>query len=86
MACPNQVETFYRIAADPRADHGTRAIALAPDTIRIERLLQGVKMRIHVPVAAYRGVLLAARPDGDGEAYEIKLMHRDSDLCVTLDT
>ncbi len=85
MGLPNQIEAFSRIAADHRADQGTRMILLASDMIRIDRVLHGMKMAIHVPVAAYRGVMLSVC-EGQGDShYEIKLAHRDPDLSIWLE-
>ncbi len=43
---------------DQRADGGTRTIRLSARGIRIDRALGGVKMRLAVPIEAYRGVVL----------------------------
>jgi hypothetical protein len=88
MACTQhiaRIETNKRLALDSRADEGMRLITLANDMIRIERVLKGVKMRIHIPAQAYCGVTLQARTRQDGDVYEIKLAHQDPDLSVFLE-
>jgi hypothetical protein len=88
MACTQHVahiEAVSRLALDTRADQGMRLITLANDMIRIERVLKGVKMRIHVPAQAYCGVTLMTRARQEGDIYEIKLAHPDPDLSVFLE-
>ncbi len=73
-------------AMDRRADGQARSVSVSRDVIRIDRSLQGVVMRLAVPVRAYRGVALMLRPDADGALpYCLHLLHRDSELSVTLD-
>ena len=60
-------------------------VLLARDRVVIARSVAGVFMHIAMTPDAYRGVALrlsAARDDGFH--YEIRLVHRDPDLCVTL--
>jgi hypothetical protein len=88
MACTQHVasiETGTRFALDSRADQGMRLITLANDMIRIERVLKGVKMRIHIPAQAYCGVMLQTRERQEGTVYEIKLTHSDPELSVFLE-
>ena len=48
----------------------------------IERVLRGMRMKVGVPVAAYRGLVLAVRqPTGHAT---LTLRHEDSELDVTL--
>ncbi len=87
MACPqsaSRIETGTHLAHDTRADHGTRLVTLTSSMIHIERVLRGMKMRVRVPTEVYAGVLLIAQRRPEGEIYEIKLSHRDPDLCVLL--
>jgi hypothetical protein len=79
-------ESSLRVANDPRADHGTRQISIAANMIHIERVLNGVKMRVRIPSHIYEGVTLLAREEPEGNIYEIALAHRDPDLSVSLDT
>ncbi len=72
---------------DRRADDHQRSISLSRDCIRIDRRLQGIAMRVAVPVNAYRGVALSLRPDAEGIlSYQLDLLHADDDLSVTLDS
>ena len=77
--------TICRAAYDRRADDRARRVTVTADTVLIERQVDGVKMRVLVPVSAYAGLALARRaaPAAD---YAIVLSHRDSDLCVEVDT
>lgn len=72
--------------ADRRADGNVRSVSLSRETVRIDRSLKGIAMRLTVPVQAYRGVALTLRPDQDGTpCYRLHLLHRDRDLSVDLD-
>ena len=53
---PDGVAYYER---DQRADGGTRTVRLNPRGVRIERALAGVKMRLAIPIQAYRGVVLS---------------------------
>jgi hypothetical protein len=70
---------------DARADNRRRAIDVARETIIIHRIVARVTMTIRVPAIAYRGVALRVTGlrDGGG-ACEVRLAHRDPDLCVVL--
>ena len=73
-------------AGDRRADGQRRLIEVTRDCVRIDRRLQGIAMRVAVPVQAYRGVALSLRPEADGSlTYQLDLLHKDEDLSVTLD-
>jgi hypothetical protein len=72
------------VAADPRADGGQRRITLGADTIGIDRSLAGVRMKLALPVRAYRGVSLAVIEGAQGTFYRLALDHADPDLRVTL--
>jgi len=72
-------------AKDLRADGALRLVELSRELVVIRRGISGVPMTIALPTHAFRGVslrLAAARADGFG--YELKLIHRDGDLSVTL--
>ncbi len=71
-------------ASDPRADGGVRAVWLTPRGVRIERAVSGVKMRLSIPIEAYRAILSTCQ-DGNRPFCRIVLAHRDPDLSVTLD-
>jgi hypothetical protein len=80
VAEPRRIEV-----CDPRADGRRRVVLLARDRVVIARSVGGVFMQIAMTPNAYRGVVLrlTALRD-DGFHYEIRLVHRDPDLCVTL--
>jgi hypothetical protein len=69
---------------DPRADGAARRIAFDHECVAILRRYKGIDMRVAVPVATYRGVMLAPPTEGENEAYEVRLVHGDPDLSVTL--
>ncbi len=74
--------SITRAAVDPRADGGRRVVHVSATHVTIERVLQGVRMRVGVPVAAYRDLVIAVRlPSGSGV---LVLRHDDRDLSVTL--
>jgi hypothetical protein len=53
--------------------------------ILIERVLNGMKMRVHIPAKVYRGVRLVLSERPEGETFQIELAHRDPDLNVCLE-
>jgi len=81
-----RTETGARRAEDSRADQGLRWVTVTPDLVQIERRVGGVKMRIHVPMEAYAGVTLRKLTAQGQTAYEVRLVHRDAELGVLLET
>ena len=78
------IETFSvtRHAVDPRADGAARTIRVSATRVTIERSLKGVRMKLGMPVSAYRGLVLAVRqPTGQAT---LTLSHEDCELDVTL--
>jgi hypothetical protein len=69
---------------DTRADGGMRTIRLSPRGVRIDRALGGVKMRLAVPIEAYRGVALVREDKLQRRFYRLTLDHADADLSITL--
>jgi hypothetical protein len=69
---------------DPRADGGKRRVTLGADTIGIDRSLAGMRMKLALPVRAFRGVSLAVVEGPCGTVYRVALDHQDPDLRVTL--
>jgi hypothetical protein len=69
---------------DLRADGGMRTIRLSPRGVRIDRALGGVKMRLAVPIEAYRGVALVRDDKLQRRFYRLTLDHADADLSITL--
>ena len=78
------LETFSitRQATDLRADGGSRTVHLSATAVTIERVIQGVRMRLGVPVSAYRDLVMSVRPSS-GQA-TLKLRHGDSELDVVI--
>lgn len=78
--------TVFAPAIDRRADGQQRMVALSRDTVRIDRRIEGIAMRVAVPVRAYRGVALSLTADRAGALhYQLHLLHRDQDLSVMLE-
>ena len=76
--------SITRHAVDPRADGARRVVHLSATRVIIERSLLGVRMRVGVPVAAYRDLVICVRT-ASGRA-TLKLRHEDSDLDVVIGT
>jgi hypothetical protein len=90
QACQNPVAGRpFRLppeGTDYRADGHIRSVSLTRDMVRIDRSLQGIAMRVAVPVRAYRGVALSLQSGRDGAlSYKLHLVHGDHDLSVALD-
>lgn len=73
---------FSATAGDARADRNRREISVGTQTVTIWRRVRGIEMRLSLAVSAYRGVALCLQPSG---SYQVRLVHRDNDLCVALD-
>ena len=72
-------------ASDPRSDDRRRVVDIGRTGVVIRRLFAGVSMAIRVERSAYRGVVLRVAGLEDGRfQYEVKLLHRDPDLSVSL--
>ncbi len=70
---------------DARADNRRRVIDVARETIIIHRTVAGIMMTIRVPTSAYDGVALRVTALSDEcVRREVRLTHRDPDLCVLL--
>jgi len=76
-----RLDTGARRAEDSRADQSQRWVTVLPDFIQIDRVVHGVKMRITVPMEAYVGIGVRILDT----SFEIRLVHRDADLSVTLE-
>ena len=77
-------ETLNWEAPDPRADGRRRGISLSKSLIVIARKREGVAMRITIRPNMFRGVLLRLCRGDDGVVYEVKLVHADPDLSISL--
>ena len=72
-------------ASDPRADNRRRVIDVNPEAVVIRRAVAGVAMAIRIASSAYRGVALRLTGTSNtGFRYEVRLLHRDPDLRVSL--
>lgn len=78
------IASLITSAPDARADGGVRHIRLSEDSIRIERQVDGVKMRLAVPLEGYRGVVLKSETTRDRRLCRIALEHSDPELTVEL--
>ena len=74
--------TITRRAVDPRADGACRVVQLTATTVTIDRSLDGVRMRIGVPMSAYRDLVICVRMPAARAT--LKLRHGDSDLDVVI--
>src|SRR5271166_3350262 len=71
---------------DARADNRRRVVDIARHVVIIRRTVARVAMTIRVPAIAYRGVALRLTELSGGRVRcEVRLTHRDPDLCVLLD-
>jgi hypothetical protein len=86
VGLPAEHLSSFRIeTADPRADNRRRVIEVARDAVAIRRKVQGMAMTIRVASCAYRGVALRIAGLDDGRFhYEVRLLHADPDLSVSL--
>lgn len=83
---PAPARPGFAPAIDRRADGHQRTVSLSRDIVRIDRRIEGIAMRVAVPVSAYRGVALSLMGDQTGALfYQLHLLHRDQDLSVILD-
>lgn len=82
--CQTALDTFSvtRHAIDPRADGGCRIVHVNATQVVIERTLQSVRMKVAVPVANYRGLVLSVRTQS--ATASVLLRHEDEDLDVVL--
>lgn len=72
-------------AQDRAADGQTRQIELTRDRVVLRRAVRGVRMKVGVPVATFRGVSLRLIDTGEQPAaIAVVLDHRDAALSVPL--
>jgi hypothetical protein len=73
-------------ASDTTADERVRFVELSRHRVVMRRAVQGIKMAVNLPVAAYLGVALRMEPPARGVAgtVSIVLEHRDSALSLPL--
>lgn len=78
---PHRLPVRYA-AADERADGSARFIEIDREQVLLRRTVNGVLMRLRIPLEVYLGVAVRLA-DADG-AVAITLEHRDPSLSVTL--
>ncbi|HXT05690.1 MAG TPA: DUF6101 family protein [Roseiarcus sp.] len=72
-------------AFDGRAEGARRRIEVSEERIVIARRVGGVEMRVALEPRQYRGVGLAVLvAEATDFLYQVRLIHADPDLCVTL--
>ena len=78
------IDTFSitRHAIDPRADGGRRTVHVSATIVSIDRTVGGVRMRVGVPMTAYRDLVICVR--ASSERATLKLRHDDSELNVEI--
>jgi hypothetical protein len=82
---PAHLPTRYS-APDRGADGGERSVDLFADRVVIRRTAGGARMKLQLPVSAYRGVAVRVREDvlRDADRVELVLVHADPQLDVPL--
>jgi hypothetical protein len=82
--CPGPLPTSLSlVTGDARADQSARTVSLERRRVLISRRLQGIDMKIGVPMGSYRGVALSLSSDNPA-LWQVTLVHRDADLSVPL--
>ncbi len=73
-------------APDKGADGGQRSIDLSASRVVIRRTASGARMKLQLPVSAYRGVAvrLSGAEQAPADAVEVVLVHADPGLSVPL--
>lgn len=82
---PAQLPTRYA-APDRGADSGQRSIDLHADRVVIRRISSGARMKLQLPVSAYRGVAVRVGEHASraGDTVDVVLVHADPALSVPL--
>lgn len=73
-------------ASDAGADGRVRQIELHREHVLVRRAVRGIRMKLDVPLSAYRGIALRIVPPGqsDAGAVAVTLEHRDPGLSIPL--
>jgi hypothetical protein len=73
-------------AVDAAADERTRLVDLSRENVVLRRSVRGVRIKVSLPVTAFRGIAMRLMPpDGtDAGAIAVMLEHRDPALSVPL--
>ncbi|HVV93399.1 MAG TPA: DUF6101 family protein [Hyphomicrobiales bacterium] len=72
------------VTPDDGAEGGVRSVMLERTRVLLTRRLRGMAMKIAVPIAAYRGVVVRVLGQGGPAPLEVALVHDDRDLDVPL--
>jgi hypothetical protein len=74
------------VAADHTADERVRVVELYRERVVLRRHLHGIKMAVHLPLAAYLGIAIRIEPPTRATvgAVAIVLEHSDPDLSLML--
>ena len=71
-------------AADERADDRARIVEIDREQVLLRRTVNGVLMRLRIPLELFLGVAVRVHDGGDSETVAISLEHPDPALSVTL--
>ena len=73
-------------ASDKAADERIRSVELTRERVVLRRAVRGIKMAVHLPMAAYLGVAIRLQPPADGcpATITIILEHHDPALSLEL--
>jgi len=78
---PHRLPVRYT-AADERADGHSRVVEISREHVLLHRCVNGVRMRLRIPIEVFRGV--AVRVLDNADVVAITLVHPDPALTVTL--
>jgi hypothetical protein len=72
--------------ADAAADECVRLVELHRESVILRRSVRGARIKISLPIAAFRGIAIRVMPSGDAhpEVIAVTLEHRDPALSVPL--
>ena len=71
-------------ASDAAADGRVRDVELHRERVVVRRSLQGMRMALNMPVAAFAGISLRLKSDEDGDMLAVVLQHTDPSLTLPL--
>jgi len=80
---PHRLPVRYT-AADERADGHSRVVEIDREQVLLHRSVNGVRMRLRIPIEVFRGVAVRVLDWGSPDVVAITLEHPDPALTVTL--
>ena len=80
---PHRLPVRYT-AADERADGHSRVIEIDREQVLLHRSVNGVRMRLRIPIEVFRGVAVRVLDWDSSDVVAITLEHPDPALTVTL--